>query len=237
MQTFKQIYERAQRRKGDPELIHQALPRVLSSKQLAQLTDDRYLAEMTRCIFQAGFVWRVVNNKWAAFEAAFFNFAPEKMVWLSPDQLERIGSNPEIIRNMQKVLTVPHNAQFILDMQKEHGSFSEMIAQWPSSEIVEIFDLFKKRGKRLGGNTGPRVLRNLGVDTFILSGDVIRCLAEAGVELSKTASSKRDLSKVQNAFNEWQQETGLPMAHLSRIASMSVGENYSLEQINRHETE
>ena len=34
--------------------------------------DDRYLSEMTRCIFQAGFVWRVVDNKWDDFEDVFF---------------------------------------------------------------------------------------------------------------------------------------------------------------------
>lgn len=235
MAKFSIIYDRALRRKGDEAKVQQMLPKVLSTKQVSSIGDDRFLSEMTRCVFQAGFVWRVINQKWPAFEDAFFGFDPQKMVLLSPDQLERIGQNEAIVRNMQKVLTVPDNANFILGCQAQHGSFAKMVAQWPKNDIISLFKLLKTSGKRLGGNTGPRMLRNLGVDTFILAPDVIRCIGESGVELSKSASSQRDMVKVQNTFNQWQDETGLPLSHLSRIASMSVGENYSTEHLNRHD--
>ncbi len=235
MQPFSVIYDRAIARKGSKAAIEAQLPEVLASYQIQALGDDRFLAEMTRCIFQAGFVWRVINQKWPNFEAAFFNFDPQKMVLLSPEQLERIGQNEAIVRNMQKILTVPANAQYILDCQLQHGSFSQMVGDWATNDVISLLKQFKDRGSRLGGNTGQRVLRNLGIDTFILSKDVLQCLSLAGVDLSKSASSQRDLVKVQNAFNEWQQETSLPLAHLSRIASMSVGDNLTTEQLNRHD--
>jgi hypothetical protein len=46
--------------------------------------DDRWLAQMTRCVFQAGFVWRVIDHKWDDFEDVFFGFSPHKIVMLSP---------------------------------------------------------------------------------------------------------------------------------------------------------
>ena len=58
-----------------------------SARALSQSKDDRWLAQMTRCVFQAGFVWRVVDNKWDDFEDVFFGFPPQKIVMLSPDVL------------------------------------------------------------------------------------------------------------------------------------------------------
>ena len=46
---------------------------------------------MTQCIFQAGFVWRVVNNKWDDFEEVFFGFPPDRILMLSPDQVDRFA--------------------------------------------------------------------------------------------------------------------------------------------------
>lgn len=191
--------------------------------------DDRFLAEMTRCVFQAGFVWRVVNQKWDAFENVFFGFAPNKIVLLSPEQIEKIATNPAIIRNMQKILSVPKNAQFVLDVAQEHGSFAAMVNDWPAGDHIGLYKLLKQRGCRLGGATGPRSLRNIGIDTFMLSTDVILCLRNAGVEISATPSSQKDMRAIQQAFNTWHEESGLPYSHMSRIASCSVGENYDIE--------
>jgi hypothetical protein len=37
------------------------------------------------------------------------------------------------------------------------------------------------------------------------------------------ATSKRDLARVQDAFNTWHGESGLPRAAISRILALSVG--------------
>ena len=70
---------------------------------------------------------------------------------LSPEQLDRFAQNPRIIRNRQKVLTVQHNAHFILDTAREHGSFGKFISKWPGDDLIGLFELMKKRGARLGG--------------------------------------------------------------------------------------
>jgi len=222
MQKFTQIYQRACARKGGETALKRLLPTVRSTRALANTGDDRYLAEMTRCIFQAGFVWRVVDHKWTDFEDVFFGFPPAKIVLLSPEQIDRFSQNPRIIRNRQKVLSIQHNAHFILDVAKQHGSFGKFISRWPEQDLIGLFAYMKKYGSRLGGMTGQRVLRNMGKDTFVITGDVTRCLQQAGVDINANPASKRELALIQAAFNRWHDESGLPFSHISRICACSL---------------
>ena len=222
MEKFDSIYQRACERHGGEAALKRLMPKVRSARALAGSKDDRWLAEMTRCIFQAGFVWRVVNHKWEDFEDVFFGFPPQKIIMLSPEQLDRFAQNPRIIRNRQKVLTVQHNAQFILDVGKEHGSFGKFIGRWPQNDLIGLFAYMKKHGARLGGMTGQRVLRNMGKDTFVVTGDVVRCLQNAGVDIDNSPGSKRALKLIQGAFNRWHDESALPYSHISRVCASAI---------------
>ncbi len=224
MTPFKRIHQRACERHGGESALEKLLPRVRGTRALARTGDDRWLAEMTRCVFQAGFVWRVVNQKWDDFEDVFFGFPPDRIVMLSPEQLDRFAQNPKIIRNRQKVLTVQHNARFILDVAGEHGSFGKFAGAWPDDDLVGLFQVMKKRGARLGGMTGQRVLRNMGRDTFVVTGDVSRCLQREGLDITGSPSTRREYGLIQQAFNGWHAESGLPYSHLSRIAALSLGD-------------
>jgi hypothetical protein len=53
------------------------------------------------------------------------------------------------------------------------------------------------------------------------------------MEIAETPTSKKDLRKIQDQFNAWAQETGLPLTHLSRICAMSIGENYDAAMLRR----
>lgn len=222
MQAFTEIQRRACERRGGEDAIKILLPDVRGAESLAAIGDDRYLSQMTRCIFQAGFVWRVVDNKWDGFEDLFFGFPPEKIVMLSPDQLDRFSADTRIVRNRQKVLSVQQNARYLLDVANEHGGFGQFIGRWPSEDLIGLFAHMKKHGNRLGGMTGQRVLRNMGRDTFVITGDVTRCLIGAGLEIRQEPGSNRELRLIQEAFNRWHGESGLPYSHLSKICALSV---------------
>lgn len=222
MEKFAAIHQRACERKGGPGALKKLLPKVRSPRALAGTGDDRYLAQMTRCVFQAGFVWRVVDHKWDDFEDVFFGFPPEKIVLLSPDQIDRFSQNPRIIRNRQKVLAIQANARYILEVAQEHGSFGKFVSRWPEADLIGLFAHMKKHGSRLGGMTGQRVLRNLGKDTFVLTGDVTRCLQRAGADIAANPTSKRELSLIQATFNDWHEESGLPYSHISRTCACSL---------------
>ena len=222
MQKFNTIYKRACKRTGGESALAELMPQVLGRRALAATEDNRWLAEMTRCIFQAGFVWRVVNLKWDNFEDVFFGFPPDKILMLSPDQIDRFAQNPRIIRNRQKVLSIQANAQYLCDIDQEHGNFGTFVSKWPEDDHIGLFSHMKKRGSRLGGMTGQRVLRTMGKDTFILTGDVVRCLRTAGLEIGATPSSQRELRLIQALFNQWHAATDLPYAHISRICALSL---------------
>jgi len=222
MEKFAAIHQRASERKGGKAALAREMPKVRSNRALAATGDDRYLAQMARCVFQAGFVWRVVDHKWDDFEDVFFGFPPEKIVLLSPDQIDRFSQNPRIIRNRQKVISVQENARFLVELAKEHGGFGKFISRWPSQDLIGLLAYMKKHGSRLGGMTGQRVLRNMGRDTFIVTGDVTRCLQRAGVDIGDNPTSKRELGLIQNVFNQWHEESGLAYSHISRICACSL---------------
>ena len=107
----------------------------------------------------------------------------------------------------------------------EHGSFGAFLAGWPSSEEAGLLEVLSKRGSRLGGATGQMLLRFLGYDGFVTSKDVVACLRDAGLDIAGTPTSKRDLATIQDQFNAWAKETGLPYSWLSRMCAFSAGEN------------
>ncbi|UDL06229.1 DNA-3-methyladenine glycosylase I [Marinobacter sp. CA1] len=218
---FQSIYQQAAARKGGEAALQALMPRVATADELAALGDDRYLAEITRCIFKAGFVWRVIDNKWPDFEAAFEGFVPLYWQQVPPDVLEALAQDERIVRNMQKIRTVPDNARMIVEVAQTHGSFGAFLAQWPSSDQVGLLQFLKREGARLGGNSAQYFLRFVGWDGFILSGDVIAGLRREE-RLDAPPGSKKALVQAQAAFNDWHQETGLPYSHLSRILSFTV---------------
>ncbi len=130
------------------------------------------------------------------------------------------------MRNGAKIFSVRANAKFIRDIAKEHGSFGKFLANWPSANEIGLLELLAKRGDRLGGSTGQMLLRFLGWDGFVTSKDVVASLRDAGLDIGEEVKSKRDLKLVQEQFNAWAKETGLPYSHLSRICAYSAGENY-----------
>jgi 3-methyladenine DNA glycosylase Tag len=226
MTPFKTIRARAAKRKGGEAALAALLPEVPGQKALAKLGDDRVLAEMTKRIFSAGFVWSVIEAKWPGFEAAFLGFAPPRLL-AQPDEFwEGLAGDKRIVRNPQKIVAVRANARLVADIAREHGSFGKFLAQWPADDQVGLLDLLAKRGARLGGHTGQYFLRFIGKDVFVISNDVIACLRDAGLDIAEKPTSKKDMAKIQAQFNAWARETGLPCTHLSRICALSIGENH-----------
>jgi 3-methyladenine DNA glycosylase Tag len=232
MTPFKTIRARAARRKGGEVALAALLPEVSSPKRLAKLGDDRVLAEMTRRIFSAGFVWSVIEAKWPGFEKAFLGFAPKRLL-AQPDEFwEKLASDQRIVRNPQKIMAVRANAGFVADIARQHGSFGRFLAEWPADDQVGLIELMAKRGARLGGRTGQYFLRFIGKDGFVTSTDVVACLRDAGLDIAESPSSRKDLRKIQDQFNAWAREAELPYTHLSRICAMSIGDNYGAEKLS-----
>jgi 3-methyladenine DNA glycosylase Tag len=227
---FKRIRERAAKRKGGEKVLASLLPKKPNNKALAKLGDDRVLSEMAARVFSAGFVWSVIDSKWPGFEEAFLEFNPKRLLFQPAEFWEKLASDKRIVRNPQKIRSVRENARFVSEVSAEHGSFGKFLAAWPADDQVGLMEVFAKRGSRLGGFSGQYLLRFLGWDAFVLSGHVLLCLRDSGVPIG-TGTSKKDLKAAQAQFNAWRDESGLPIAHISRICALSIGENYPVERL------
>jgi 3-methyladenine DNA glycosylase Tag len=219
--SFQPVFEMAVANKGGAPALEEILPKPVPPAELAEVPDHRWLSMMTKRIFQSGFVWSVVEAKWDGFEAAFEGFEPRRLAMYGDEDLDRLVSDAGIIRNGQKIKSSIENARFLVDLADEHGTAGQVFAHWPNEDYVGLLDLLKKRGSRLGGNTGSYVLRSMGKQAFVLSKDVVAALIREGV-VDKPPTSKKAIALVQDAFNQWSQETGRDLSGLSRILAASV---------------
>ena len=226
MTPFSTIRARAEARKGGAAALQSLLPHKPRPGALAAVSDDRVLAAMAKRIFSAGFVWSVIEAKWPGFEAAFLGFDPNALLFQPDEFWEALCGDTRIVRNPQKIMAVRANAQFVVDIAREHGSFGRFLEQWPAGDQLGLVALLGARGSRLGGATGQYFLRFIGYDGFMTSNDVVACLRDAGLDIAATPTSKKDLAKIQDQFNAWRDETGLSIQQLSRICAMSIGESY-----------
>ena len=230
MQSFDQIYDRAAARRGGAAALEAAVAEhpAKSPAELAAIPDSRWLAEMTRSVFRAGFNWRVIENKWPGFEAAFHGFDPPLNAAMSEEEFDAHLKDAGIVRNAQKIASVRANAQFLVDLALEDGSAAKFFADWPDSDFVGLLDLMKNRAARLHGETAMRLFRAMGKPSFITSRDVSAALIDAGV-IEKPPSSRKDFQAVQDAFNAWSGATGRNLTALSRVLAMSTGPIYGPE--------
>ena len=222
METFAAIYQRAAARKGGEQTLETLLTPVKGQNDLSKIHDADVLAEMTKCVFRSGFVWKVIEAKWPGFEAAFSDFDVMHCAMLADEDLEALQGNTDIVRHGKKIASVRANAQYILDVRADHGSFPSFLTEWPNDDFVGLWEHLKKNGSRLGGQTGRYFLRFIGYDTPIFSKDVVAALVQADV-VDKEPTSKKAQLTTQEAFVTWQQESGRSFKEISRVLAMSTG--------------
>ncbi len=76
---------------------------------------------------QAGLSWITVLRKRENYRKAFKGFDAKEIAKFGPSDVERLMQDSGIIRNRQKIEASINNARLFLDIQKEHGSFSNFI--------------------------------------------------------------------------------------------------------------
>jgi len=90
--------------------------------------DDRVLFEFLILEgAQAGLSWEMILNKRAGYRKAFSDFDAEKVAAYTEADVERLMLDSSIVRNRLKIQSTLSNAQALLKLQQEHGSFSAYI--------------------------------------------------------------------------------------------------------------
>jgi DNA-3-methyladenine glycosylase I len=95
--------------------------------------DDRRLFEFLVLEgAQAGLSWETILNKRENYRRAFNSFDPRKVARYDRRKVRALLANAGIVRNRLKIAAAISNAQALLTVQKEFGSFDRYIWQFVS---------------------------------------------------------------------------------------------------------
>lgn len=124
------------------------MPEMQAPEQITPQSINDYLDVMSKAVFQSGISWRVVESKWSGTREAFYNFNAERVADLNPDEVDTLARDPRIIRNRRKIEAIKSNAERMLDLEKEYGSFQSYLRSKPN--YVDLVKDLRKNFKFLG---------------------------------------------------------------------------------------
>src|SRR5262249_42193990 len=131
--------------------LRSRMPRDVPPKRARPRDLAGYLEAITHAVFQGGISWRVVDAKWEGIREAFAGSDPKKVADLDVNDIDKLMADPRVIRNRAKLEGTVDNAQTLLELDAEHGSFRKYLrSQGGFAETVA--DL--KRQFRFMGDTG-----------------------------------------------------------------------------------
>ena len=125
-----------------------AMPEMQAPEQITPQSIDDHLDVMSKAVFQSGISWRVVESKWSGTREAFHNFDAERVADLTPDDVDALAADTRIIRNRRKIEAIKGNAERMLDLEKEYGSFQSYLRLQPS--YTDLVKDLRKNFKFLG---------------------------------------------------------------------------------------
>ncbi len=91
---------------------------------------------------QAGLSWSTILNKREGYRQAFADFEVGKVARFTDKRIEKLLTNPAIVRNRLKVRSAVTNAKAFIKVQEEFGSFSNYI--WGFVDGTPIQNKFRK---------------------------------------------------------------------------------------------
>ncbi len=86
---------------------------------------------------QAGLSWITILKRRDSYREAFDNFDAVKVSRYDDKKVEKLLTNPGIIRNRLKVNSTVKNAQAFLKIQEEFGSFDDYIWQFVNHKTIQ----------------------------------------------------------------------------------------------------
>lgn len=124
--------------------------------------DDELFGRLILEINQAGLSWTLMLRKQESFRKAYDQFSIEKIASYSEQDRERLLLDAGIVRNRLKVNAAIVNAQKIIELRKEYGSFKGWLDAYHPKTKEEWVKLFKKTFKFTGGEIVNEFLMSTG---------------------------------------------------------------------------
>ena len=144
--------------------------------------DDELFGRLILEINQAGLSWELMLKKAEFFKEAFDQYSISKIAVYDEEKVAQLLMNEKIIRNKLKIRSVIHNAQVILGLQKEYGSFEKWLNFHHPKTKEEWTALFKKTFKFTGGEI---------VNEFLMSTGYLPGAHEESCEVFKIIKDKK----------------------------------------------
>ena len=160
--------------------------------------DDRLLFEFLILEgAQAGLSWITILKKRENYRKAFDNFHPGKVALYDEGKIEELLNNRGIVRNRLKIRAAVGNAEAVLEIQKEFGSFDSYIwkfvggksipNQWKTLEEVpsatpqseKMSKDLKKRGFKF---VGPTICYGFMQAVGMVNDHVVGCFRHKEIE-------------------------------------------------------
>ncbi len=127
------------------------------------LADDNELfGRLLLEINQAGLSWDIILKKEANFRKAYDNFVIAKVARYGEREIFRLSNDAGIIRNHLKIKAAISNAQSILKLQAESGSFANWLKKHHPQSRLEWTKSFKQTFKFTGGEIVNEFLMSTG---------------------------------------------------------------------------
>lgn len=125
-------------------------------------SDDELFARLVLEINQAGLSWTTILNKKDNFFRAYDDFNIKKVAKYSDKKIEKLLQDAGIIRNRLKINAAIHNANVIIRLQKEYGSFKNWLDENHPLSKEEWVKLFKNHFRFTGGEIVNEFLMSTG---------------------------------------------------------------------------
>ncbi|RZF62677.1 DNA-3-methyladenine glycosylase I [Sphingobacterium corticibacterium] len=124
--------------------------------------DNELFGRLILEINQAGLSWETILKKEISFRRAYSDFNIKKVAAYTETDKARLLADPGVIRNKLKVNAAIENAQTILALQKEFGSFEQWLEHHHPKTKEEWVKLFKKTFRFTGGEIVNEFLMSIG---------------------------------------------------------------------------
>ena len=145
---------------GDKQALHKAYHDKLYGFPIQD--DNELFCRLVLEINQAGLSWETILKKEQTFRIAYDNFNIKKVAAYQDADRQRLLADPGIIRNRLKVNAAIENANAIIALQKEFGSFQKWLASHHPKTKEEWVKLFKKTFRFTGGEIVNEFLMSTG---------------------------------------------------------------------------
>ena len=146
--------------------------------------DNELFARLVLEINQAGLSWTTILKKWQGFYKAYAEFDIATVAAFGDADVARLLADAGIIRNRLKIQAAVYNAQKILVLQQEYGSFKAWLDHHHPLSLEAWVKLFKQHFKFVGGEIVNEFLMSTG---YLAGAHAADCPVLASVLASQPA--------------------------------------------------